>query len=130
MGAGLAANLIRAKGLSVTVCDIRQEAVDRATALGASSAETPADAAKGSDVVGICVRDDSVVELVTEGPSGIVETLQPGTIVLIHSTVRPETIRRAEAACRERGSRAAGCRYERLSRQSGLRRTDAVHRRR
>jgi 3-hydroxyisobutyrate dehydrogenase-like beta-hydroxyacid dehydrogenase len=52
-----------------------------------------------SDVVGVCVIDDTDVEEVVVPPHGILSEMAPGAIVLVHSTVHPETcVRLAQVA--------------------------------
>jgi len=57
-------------------------------------AATPAELASSSDVIGICVLGDADVEEVVLGPDGIHEGVRPGSVVVIHSTVHPDTCRR------------------------------------
>ena len=54
-----------------------------------------------SDIVGICVVDDADVVEVFSG--GLFDGLAPGSLVLIHSTVLPETCRRLAEEGRHRG---------------------------
>ncbi|MDB5395338.1 MAG: NAD(P)-dependent oxidoreductase [Rhodospirillales bacterium] len=67
-----------------------------ATAPFAGSARiagSPAELGRHADVVGICVRHDADVTAVVTAKNGLLETLQPGAIIAIHSTVRPATVR-------------------------------------
>jgi 3-hydroxyisobutyrate dehydrogenase len=56
-------------------------------------ASSPAELGRHADVVGICVRHDADVTAVVTGPGGLLETLRPDSIIAIHSTVRPATVR-------------------------------------
>jgi len=65
----------------------------------AAYAESPAALAAASDLVCVCVRDDSDVEEVVAGPGGILAGLAAGGVIAVHSTVHPDTCRRlAEVA--------------------------------
>jgi 3-hydroxyisobutyrate dehydrogenase-like beta-hydroxyacid dehydrogenase len=56
-------------------------------------AGSPAELGRHADIVGICVRHDADVTAVVTASDGLLETLQPGAIIAIHSTVRPATVR-------------------------------------
>jgi len=60
----------------------------------ATIAASPAEVGQQTDAVGVCVRDDADVETVLCGPEGLLSGMAPGGLVLIHSTVGLETIRR------------------------------------
>jgi 3-hydroxyisobutyrate dehydrogenase len=96
----MAANLLKAR-LPVTVFDVRKEAIEGLEALGAVSASSPAEVASMSDMVGISVVDDAQVLKVVDDEAGILAGIRPGSIVLIHSTVHPETCRQVERRCRD-----------------------------
>ncbi|KNB53504.1 nitroreductase/quinone reductase family protein [Streptomyces caatingaensis] len=54
-------------------------------------AKHPADVADRCDVVLVLVHTDSQVRDVVLGEHGLTETVRPGTVVVVHSTVAPET---------------------------------------
>ncbi len=86
MGAGMAANLVKA-GFDVSVWN-RTRSKAEAVA-GAEVADSPADLARRSPVVMLCVSDSpDVVELV-EGPEGLLAGLSEGSLVVDHSTISP-----------------------------------------
>jgi 3-hydroxyisobutyrate dehydrogenase-like beta-hydroxyacid dehydrogenase len=58
----------------------------------ATLAASPAELGRGAEIVGVCVRDDKDVEEALTGPKGLLSGLAPGSVVAIHSTVRPSTI--------------------------------------
>ncbi len=70
----------------------------------AELAASPAEAARRAEVTCICVRDDTQVREVIEGPQGILTALSPGALVLVHSTVSPETITAMSLAVAARGA--------------------------
>ena len=102
MGKPMAVNLIKA-GHEVAVANRSQGKALELAAMGARPAASPADAARGADVIALCLVGDAVVESVLCGEGGALEGAQPGAIALDHSTVHPEFARRMEAACAERG---------------------------
>jgi 3-hydroxyisobutyrate dehydrogenase-like beta-hydroxyacid dehydrogenase len=84
MGGPMAANLVKA-GHDVTVWNRSPGK----TITGARVASSPAEAAKGCEVVWTCVSDTAAVEHVLFGPSGVVEVLTKGMIVVDSSTILP-----------------------------------------
>lgn len=59
--------------------------------------------ARQSNVVGVCVVKDADVEEVVEGDRGLLASMDPGGIILIHSTVSPELCIRLGVLATERG---------------------------
>jgi 3-hydroxyisobutyrate dehydrogenase len=90
MGAPMATHLIDWPG-GLVVCDVRAEATRPWVGKGATVAATPAEVAKGADVISVMVLDDAQVRDVISGPSGILGAAERGTVIAIHSTVRAET---------------------------------------
>ncbi len=91
MGRPMAANLVKA-GHEVNIWNRTRKDLD-----GARTASTPADAARGVDVVWMCVSDTKAVESVLFGPGGAEEALAAGMIVVDSSTISPSaTLRFAE----------------------------------
>jgi 3-hydroxyisobutyrate dehydrogenase-like beta-hydroxyacid dehydrogenase len=95
MGAPMAINAINA-GLEVAVFDISPVAASAFSDLNARIALSPADAARGADIVCIVVFDDEQTTDVITATDGVLTSLQPGTVVAIHSTIAPETVRSLE----------------------------------
>ena len=102
MGKPMAVNLLKA-GHNVTVVNRSQGKVRELAEMGATPGGPPSDAARGVEVVGLCLMSDAVVEPVLCGEDGVLAGAEPGTIVLDHSTVHPEFARRMEKVCAERG---------------------------
>jgi 3-hydroxyisobutyrate dehydrogenase len=95
MGFPMAVNLLGAQ-LPLTVSDVRADLVSELMARGAASGRGPADVARDSDVIGVCVVDDAQVLDVVNGPEGLLSTAHPGSIIVLHSTIFPETCREVE----------------------------------
>jgi 3-hydroxyisobutyrate dehydrogenase-like beta-hydroxyacid dehydrogenase len=99
MGGPMAANLVKA-GNDVTVWN----RTPGKTVAGARVAASPAEAAKGCEVVWTCVSDTKAVEHVLFGPQGVVEILTPGMIVADSSTILPSASRDFAARVRKTGA--------------------------
>jgi 3-hydroxyisobutyrate dehydrogenase-like beta-hydroxyacid dehydrogenase len=100
MGSAMAENLIRNSN-DVTVYDINQKAVQEAVQHGATAATSPADVARQSDVISICVPADEHINQVLTGPEGITEGAHENLVIFIHSTVLPDTIVNAKNTMNE-----------------------------
>jgi 3-hydroxyisobutyrate dehydrogenase-like beta-hydroxyacid dehydrogenase len=96
MGAPMAANVCRA-GYDLTVYDLRDAQVGELALLGARAARSPAEVAELSELIELAVVDDAQVEQVLAGKDGVFESAKPESIVAIHSTVFPETVKRLAA---------------------------------
>ena len=77
---------------ALTVFDVSATAAQHFAAT-ASVAASPAELGRHAEIVGICVRHDADVTAVVTGADGLLETLAPGAIIAIHSTVRPATVK-------------------------------------
>ncbi len=100
-GKPIAAHLAPA-GLETTVYDVVRAPVDELAAGGARAAASLRELGERADVVGVCVPEDDDVRAVVRGrggEEGLLAGLAPGSVVLVHSTVLPDTVvELAEAA--------------------------------
>ena len=103
MGFGMATSLRRA-GFEVTGCDVSADAVARFAPMAASGARTPAEAAKGADIVVSVVVNAAQTETVLFGKDGVAETMA-GTPC---SCPRPPWIRTWRGGWRNSWRRPAG----------------------
>src|SRR5690242_10409795 len=102
MGTALLSRL-KLAAVPATAFDIAPEAMERARAEGAEILSSAKAVALASTVIDVVVRTDQDVLDCMLGPDGIVEGAAPGTLVLLHSTIRPTTTKRvAEAAADKR----------------------------
>jgi 3-hydroxyisobutyrate dehydrogenase-like beta-hydroxyacid dehydrogenase len=104
MGGPIASHVVAA-GHDVALYDPVPAAVDARLAPNAHAEATPADAVAAAEVVCVVVRDDAQSLDCIAGPRGVLERATPGTIVLLHSTVAPATVRELSDACDARGVR-------------------------
>ncbi len=65
---------------------------------GGTPAATPREAARGADLVCLCVGNDDDVRSVVYGDDGVLEGLRQGAIVVDHTTASAELARELEAA--------------------------------
>jgi 2-hydroxy-3-oxopropionate reductase len=94
---------IAAKGHQVVAFNRSRAAVDDLVAAGASAGSSPADVATRSSIVITMVPDTADVESVLTGPSGVVETLKPGTVVIDMSSISPVATRRLAKTVSDKG---------------------------
>jgi 3-hydroxyisobutyrate dehydrogenase-like beta-hydroxyacid dehydrogenase len=73
---------------------------------GGKSAETPAQAAQGAELVMMCVGNDNDVRAVGAGNDGALSGMARGAILVDHTTASAEVAREIFAAAKERG---VGC---------------------
>jgi 3-hydroxyisobutyrate dehydrogenase-like beta-hydroxyacid dehydrogenase len=85
MGAGIAANLIKA-GHEVTVYNRSRPKVDALAAQGARPADSVADAC-GGDIVLTMLANDDAVAVAALGDGGIIESAAPDTVHISSSTI-------------------------------------------
>jgi 3-hydroxyisobutyrate dehydrogenase-like beta-hydroxyacid dehydrogenase len=98
MGSRMAANVARA-GLPLTVwTHTPGKAARWAAEHGARVADTPAQAARESDIVVSMVVDGAQVASVLTGADGVIEAARPGLLCVDMSTIAPPDTRRIGAA--------------------------------
>ena len=102
IGKPMAMNLVTA-GYDLMVHDVRPEPLAELAAAGARTAGSLRDLGAHAEIIEIVVMDDAQVEAVTTGPGGVLETMQPQSIIAIHSTVLPETVRKVAEVASGRG---------------------------
>lgn len=104
MGAPMAANVLK-RGHRLAVWNRTRPRAEPLAARGARLASSPADAARGAEVVVTMLANPAAVRTVLAGPGGVLEGLEPGAVVADMSTVDPATAREMAALVRERGGR-------------------------
>jgi 3-hydroxyisobutyrate dehydrogenase-like beta-hydroxyacid dehydrogenase len=86
------AERIQSEGHELTLWARREASLEPFANTAATVVATPAEMGRVVDVVGICVFDAKGVEEVLFGPDGLAETLKPGSVILMHSTVAPSEV--------------------------------------
>jgi 3-hydroxyisobutyrate dehydrogenase len=98
------ANLLK-KGFAATAFDIVPAALDRAVALGAKRAGSPAAAAAAGEMVITILPSSGNVEAAYLGANGILEGVAKGRLCIDMSTIDPGTSQRVAARLAEKGIR-------------------------
>jgi 3-hydroxyisobutyrate dehydrogenase-like beta-hydroxyacid dehydrogenase len=99
LGEPMAAQVAKA-GFDLTVFDVRPDPIARLVAIGAKAADSIASLAMHCDVILVAVVDDKQVSDVLLGGSnafGVLKIAKPGSTVVLHSTVHPDTCRALSA---------------------------------
>jgi 3-hydroxyisobutyrate dehydrogenase len=99
MGHGMAANLLMA-GNNLTVWN---RTPDKANDLVCDVATDPTELGKASDIVFVCVSDTPDVEDVVFGEIGVIHGLEPGALIVDHSTISPVATKELAARAGETG---------------------------
>jgi 3-hydroxyisobutyrate dehydrogenase len=101
MGSALLERL-RLAHVEALAYDIDPAALDRAAAAGAERAASSTALARDATMIDIVVRtDDEVLDCIL-GEGGVLEGAVPGTLILLHSTILPQTTRRVAEAAEKR----------------------------
>jgi 3-hydroxyisobutyrate dehydrogenase-like beta-hydroxyacid dehydrogenase len=100
MGSALMSRL-KLANVQATAFDIAPAAMESARKEGAQTATSAKAVAQASTIVDVVVRTDQEVLDCTMGKDGILEGAAPGTLVLLHSTIRPTTTKKIAQAAAE-----------------------------
>ena len=92
MGAAMAASLAR-NGFAVTAWNRTDRRIPALDELGVTRAATPAEVARATDSVVVCVSDTPDVEAVLFGPEGVAAGAREGQLVIDCSTISPSATR-------------------------------------
>jgi 3-hydroxyisobutyrate dehydrogenase-like beta-hydroxyacid dehydrogenase len=93
MGKHMAINIAKA-GFDLMVYDLRPEPMRELTALGAKVARSADEIGAHGEIIEVVVVDDRQVEAVLLGEGGALSGAKQGSIIVIHSTVHPRTVRK------------------------------------
>ncbi len=107
MGRAMVPNLLAA-GYAVTVHNRTKERAKPLLDLGATWADSPAEAVEPKGLVLTILSDDQALSEVCEGPKGLLQTLGRGGLHLSMSTVSPALIRRLAVLHRAKGAGLLG----------------------
>ena len=99
MGFPMAANLMNA-GHSLTLYNRTRNKAEALAKRGATIANSPADVARRSKIIFICVGDTAAVQSVA---ANLLDAVQRGSIIVDTSTISPASSRALAAQFRERG---------------------------
>ena len=88
MGMGMALNVIKA-GYELTGFDLRSERLDMLEAAGGNRATSPSGVGANADVVFIMVMTGKQAEAIVSGKDGLLETMKPGSTIILTATIQP-----------------------------------------
>jgi 2-hydroxy-3-oxopropionate reductase len=103
MGRPMAGHLLAA-GHRLIVHNRSRAAADELVAAGAEMRNTPADVARGADIVVTMLPDTPDVESVIAGPGGVLEGLRTGAVVIDMSSISPAATRKLAARIAKQGA--------------------------
>jgi 3-hydroxyisobutyrate dehydrogenase len=103
MGRGMDLNLLGA-GFDLRVWNRTESRMKELVAAGAATAGSPSELATVCDIIITCVSDTPDVEEVILGNDGVLQTLQPGALVVDMSTISPQTTRDIAAEIAAKGA--------------------------
>ena len=103
MGAAMARHAIAA-GFDLQVHDRDREQEEPLAALGAARAGSPAEAARGADLVLTCVPGDPQLDAAVTSADGIASTIREGAVMVDCSTVSPSIEQHLADVLQERGA--------------------------
>ena len=95
-GGPMARRIIDA-GFPTTLWARRAPSLEPYAGTPASSVDSLPELGAACDVLCVCVVDDAGVDGVLRGPQGALAGMRPGGVVVIHSTVHPQTCRQLQA---------------------------------
>ena len=93
---------LRNNQIDVTAFDALQSGLETARSLGAHVVASPKAVAEVSTIVDVVVRTDEEALQCTTGAGGLLEGAAPDTLILLHSTILPETTKKVVDAARLR----------------------------
>lgn len=98
----MAAN-IQKGGFDLAVYDLREEPVRELAALGARPARSCKELAEGAEIIELAVPDDAAVEAAVLGNDGALDGAREGSVIAVHSTIHPDTVRQIAELARPKG---------------------------
>lgn len=108
MGKAMVRNILKA-GYSVTVHNRSRAVVDELAREGAIAAASPAEVAKGCDIVMMCVPDTPDVERVIFGEHGVAAHARADLVVVDFSTISATATQEFAARLAEKGTYLVDC---------------------
>jgi 2-hydroxy-3-oxopropionate reductase len=101
IGKPMAMNILQK--FPLVVYDINPNTLDEFAKAGAEIAGSPKEVGVRADIIGLGLKDDVQVRSVILGDNGILAGAKPGTIIVIHSTIEPETAVELNEICEKQG---------------------------
>lgn len=102
MGLAMVKHLVAAR-FAVTAHDVDSDRLALAREAGAEAASSPAEVGKACTFAIIAVGYDDETMAAATGKDGLLETLEPGSLIAVSSTVAPDTVRDIAKAAAGKG---------------------------
>jgi 3-hydroxyisobutyrate dehydrogenase len=87
------------------VCDVDPGATAALERVGAKVAATPREVAEHAGCISVMVRDDDQVRAVVTGDDGVLAGSTPDAVLIVHSTIHPDTVHELTALAAPYGVR-------------------------
>jgi len=94
---------LKLNGVQAVCYDSHGQSLEHARALGMATAKSSAAVAQESTLIDIVVRTDEDACDCVLGTDGVLASAQPGTLLLLHSSILPQTVKRVEESARAKG---------------------------
>lgn len=104
MGSAMVKRLQSLDYTITTVAHRNRKPIEEAVARGATEVATAGEVAGASEIVMLCVDTTVAVESVMRGKSGVLEELQPGSLVIDFGTSLPGSTRALAKECEAKGA--------------------------
>lgn len=105
IGGPIAENVVRG-GFDLMVYDLRDGAMQALAAHGAKIARSSREVGEWAEVIELSVDGDEPVLSAVLGENGAMEGARPGTIIAVHSTIHPRTVKKVAEVGKARGVKA------------------------
>ena len=102
MGMGMAKNLLKS-GFKVKGFDLREDRLKNFTEAGGEPVKSCAEAGDNVDATFVMVLNGSQVKSVILGENGLLDTMKPGSVIIITATIGRKDIKDVEGAIKEKG---------------------------
>jgi 2-hydroxy-3-oxopropionate reductase len=102
IGKPMAMNIAKA-GFDLMVYDIREEPLKELATLGAKVAQSAKEIGEYGEIIELVVLDDAQVEAVMLGEGGVLEGVKSGSVIAVHSTVHPRTVKKVAEKAKIKG---------------------------
>lgn len=97
------AECIVKNGFDLTAYELRKEPLEELEKLGATAAGSSKEVGEKSDIIITMVLDAKQTEAVILGPEGVLAGAQPGSLIIIMSTISPSAIKKLYQICASKG---------------------------
>lgn len=91
------------EGVPTTVWARRASSLESLKSSGAAVAESLGDVGASADYVGVCVLNDDDVRSVVLGEEGLLSGMASGSVLVVHSTIHPDTCKELATAAIPKG---------------------------